>query len=117
MTDGVSAGVGVNVEDGGGEVVVDGGVVGVIVSVVTPLMEFVLRAWLSTVPGEAKASNVTKVTAVQVRRNKPIVLEDGAVMEILIPKSTLMLHLALHHPRGHKQWGLALWVQASARLE
>ena len=44
MTDGVSVGVGVNVEDGGVAVVVDGGVVGVAVNVVTPLMDFVLRA-------------------------------------------------------------------------
>ena len=84
MLDGVSVGVGVNVEDGSVVVAVDGGVVGTIMGVVAPLMEVVLGAGPSTLPGLAKAVSATRRAALT-RKAMPVVLIMSFITSGLSP--------------------------------
>ena len=83
--------MGVNVEDGGVAAAVDGGVVGTIMGVVAPLMEVVLGARLSTLPGLAKAVSATRRAALT-RKAVPVVLMMSFITSGLAPACCSRLH-------------------------
>ena len=111
MTNGVSVGVGVNVEDGGVVVAVDGGVVGTIMGVVAPLMEVVLGAGLSTLPELAKAVSATRRAALT-RKAIPVVLimsfitsglASPCCSRLLPTRSQTGYQLAKHFPLNNQE--------------